>query len=111
MSNIVMQRTDDDHIYTWLKVKTKHEMGQETTEYWSASILMWQFRLLYPRRTWGITRDKQGCHHLPPTPQPEKGHHAHLQENYPHPPRTLTLRINKHRTWAYPKARRTATST
>jgi hypothetical protein len=33
MSNIAVQRTDDDHTYTWLKVRTRHEMGQEAIEY------------------------------------------------------------------------------
>jgi hypothetical protein len=72
-------------------------------------------------QTWGIIRDGQGCHHVPPTTSTggtiiSKGshvpeHHARVQGNYPHPLRTLTLWIDKHRTWANPKARRTVTST
>jgi hypothetical protein len=30
-------------------------------------------------------------------------HHALVQRNYPYPPGTLTLWIDKHRTWANPK--------
>ena len=47
-------------------------------------------------RMWGITKDGQGCHHLPPTPQPwstvisvgfrAPEHHAREQRNYPCPP-------------------------
>jgi hypothetical protein len=40
ITNIAMQRIDDDHTYTWLRVRTRHEMGWEATEYWSASNLM-----------------------------------------------------------------------
>jgi hypothetical protein len=56
-------------------------------------------------RTWGITRDGQGYHHLPPTPQPWgtiifKGsrvpeHYTRVQGNYPYPLGTPTLRIDK----------------
>jgi hypothetical protein len=35
---------------------------------WSAS--RYRCVALHRTRTWGITRDEQGYHHLPPTPQP-----------------------------------------
>ena len=59
----------------------------------------------------------------PPTAYPSTGgtiisegsrvpkHHARVQRNYPYPPRTRTLQIDKHSTWAKPKERRTITST
>jgi hypothetical protein len=40
ISNIDVQRTYDDHIYTWLRVRTRHEIGWEATEYWSTSNLI-----------------------------------------------------------------------
>jgi hypothetical protein len=40
MSNIDVQRIDDDDTYTWLRVRTRHEMGREATEYWSPSNLL-----------------------------------------------------------------------
>ena len=76
-SNIVKPRTSDDHTNYRVRARTECKIGQEAIEYWSASNLMWQFRLLHPRRTWGITRDGQGRHHLPPTPQPWKGKCIH----------------------------------
>jgi hypothetical protein len=62
----------------------------------SLSASAWEtLRLLHSTRMWGITRDEQGCHHLPSTPQSwgtviSKGscapeHHAHIQGNYPYP--------------------------
>ena len=71
-SNIAVQRIASDHTYTWIRVSSKYEMGREATKYWSASNLMWQFRLLHPKRTWGIMKDGQGCHYLSSTPQPER---------------------------------------
>jgi hypothetical protein len=76
-------------------------MGRDTTKYWSASILMWQLdsytldehgglqgtdravttcRLSLNRRK----RNVSTCSLVPK-------HHVHLQGNYPHPLRTLTL--------------------
>jgi hypothetical protein len=52
--NIAMQRIVSNHTYIWLIVRTRHEMGRETTEYWFASILMWQFRLLPPDECGGL---------------------------------------------------------
>jgi hypothetical protein len=92
MSNIAVQRTVDDHTHAWLRVRAMHEMGREATEYWSASNLMWQFRLLRPNEHGGIIRDGQGCHHLPPTPQPEKAKCIHM---FPctRAPRPLTRKL------------------
>jgi hypothetical protein len=39
-SNIVMQRTVDDHTTNMIRARTKHKIGREATEYWSASILV-----------------------------------------------------------------------
>jgi hypothetical protein len=120
-SNIAMQRIVSNHTYIWLRVRARYEMGWESTEYWSTSILMWQFRLLHPDEHEGLqgtdraittcrlplNRRKRNVSTYSLVPE----HHVHLQGNYPHPPRTPTLWIDKHRTRAYPKARRTATST
>ena len=77
-SSIVIQRSVNDHTSYIISFRAKCEAGWVATEYWSASNLMCQFRLLHPSRTWGITRDGQCCHHLPPTPQPWKGQCIHL---------------------------------
>ena len=77
-SNIAEQRTIDDHTNYMVRARPKCKIGWEATEYWSASNLMWWFRLLHPTRTWGITRDRYGCHHLPPTPQPESRKCIHM---------------------------------
>jgi hypothetical protein len=39
-SNIVMQRTVDDHISYMIRASAKCKIGREATKYWSASILM-----------------------------------------------------------------------
>ena len=104
-STMVIQRSVNDHTSYIISFRAKCEVGQEAIEYWSASNLMLQFRLLHPSRTWGITRDEQGCHHLPPSPQPwdaiiSKGsrapkYHACVQGNYQYPPEIPTLWIDK----------------
>src|SRR5919201_2343016 len=53
----------------------------------------------------GDTRDGQGCHHLPPTPQPwhavisvgslASGHHIRILRSYSCPPQTPTLRMDE----------------
>jgi hypothetical protein len=86
-SNIVMQRLVDDSTSHIISFSAKCEAGQEATEYWSASNLMWQFRLLHPKGTWQNTRDEQGLS------IPE--HHGRVHRNYTYPPGTLTLRIDK----------------
>jgi hypothetical protein len=53
-------------------------MGQEATEYWSASNLMWQFRVLHPRRTTGDYKGRTGL--SPPAAYPSTG------EREMHPP-------------------------
>ena len=95
-SNIAMQRIVNDHTSYMIRVRTKFKMDGELSEQWSASKHE-TLKLLHNTRTWGITRDRQGCHHLPPTPQPwdtiilegsrAPYHHAHVQGNYPYPPR------------------------
>ena len=103
-SNIAVQRTVNDHTSYMSRIRTKCEMNGEISRNWSTST--WEnLRLLHSTRRWGITRDRQGCHHLPPTPQPwgtiiSEGscvpeHRVHVQGNYPYPPGTLTLQINK----------------
>jgi hypothetical protein len=37
MSNIAVQRTVDDHTYTWLRVRAMHENGSGGHEYWYAA--------------------------------------------------------------------------
>ena len=76
--NIAVQRTVNDHTSYMIRARAKCKIGQEATEYWSASNLVWQFRLLHPIQTWEITRDGQDCHHLPPTPQPKSRKCIHL---------------------------------
>jgi hypothetical protein len=68
-SKIVMQRIVSDHTYTWLRVRTKYEMDREIL---GPGLLGHRdFTNSYTNtRMWGITRNGQGCHHLPPTPQP-----------------------------------------
>ena len=104
-SNIAMQRTVNDHTSYMIRARTKCEMDGKMPEHWSASKPQRLYELLHNTRMLGITRDRQDCQHLPPTPQPwgtviSKGsrapeHHVRVQRNYPYPPRTLTLRINK----------------
>jgi hypothetical protein len=65
-----MQRTVSNHTCAWVRASFKCEMSQEATEYWSASNLMCQFKLLHPNRMWEMMKDRQGYHHRPPTPQP-----------------------------------------
>jgi hypothetical protein len=65
-----MQRIAGNHTSTWLRPRPKHKMDGETSDYQSDNNLMRQFTNSYMNtRTWGITRDGQGYHHLPPTPQ------------------------------------------
>ena len=77
-SSIVIQRLVNDHTSYIISIRAKCEAGREATEYWSAGNLMWQFRLLHPKQTWGIMKDGQSYHHLPPTPQPEKRKCIHM---------------------------------
>ena len=103
-SNIAVQRTVKDHTSYVIRVRTKCKMDGEISRNWSASA--WEtLKLLSNTQTWGIIRDEQGYHHLPPTPQPwdtviSKGshapeHHAYVQENYLCPLEIPTLRIDK----------------
>ena len=39
-SNIAVQRTNDNHTTNMFRARTKCKIGQEATEYWSASNLM-----------------------------------------------------------------------
>ena len=122
-SNIAVQRTIDDHTRYMIRARTrtKFKIGRETTEYWSASNIMWQFRLLHPTRMWGVTRDGHGYHHLPPTPQPESRKCIHLSL-HTQAPCLRTQKLPKFswvpdpmdrraRIWANPKERWTTTST
>ena len=69
-SNIAVQRTVNDHISYMIRVRTKLKMDGEISKHWSASKRERLYKLLHNIRTWGITSDGQGCHHLSPTPQP-----------------------------------------
>jgi hypothetical protein len=103
-SNIDVHRTVDNHTTNMVRARTKCEIDGEIL---GLGLLGHRdFTNSYTNtQTWGITRDEQGCHHLPPTPQlwstvifegshaPE--HHARVQGNYPDPPGTPTLRTDK----------------
>jgi hypothetical protein len=114
-SNIVVQRTVNDHTSYMIRVRIKCKMDEEISEHWVYQQARETLKLLHSTQTLGITRDGQSYHHLLPTPQsggivisegfcaPE--HHARVQRNYIYPPGTLTLWIEKHRTWANPKER------
>jgi hypothetical protein len=106
MSNIGVQRIVNDHTHTWYRVRAMHENGSG-----SHRVLACQqphvtiYVLLHPSRTWGSSKDGQGCHHLPPTPRPWKGHAitrpyipghlARVYSDHPSPPWSSTLRINR----------------
>jgi hypothetical protein len=106
MSNIVVQRTFNDHTYTWYRVRAMHYNGSR-----GHRVLVCQqphvtiYVLLHLRRTWGSSKDGQGYHHLPPTPRPWKGyaitrpyipgHLTHVYSDHPSPPRSSTLRIDR----------------
>jgi hypothetical protein len=58
-----------------LKVDTLSEDNFATIDSLRAPAYTWSAKYLWPValcriRTWGITKDRQGYHHLPPTPQP-----------------------------------------
>ena len=58
-----------------LSVDTLSEDNFATIDSLQASAYTWSTKHLRPPalhhiRTWGITKDVQGCHHLPRTPQP-----------------------------------------
>ena len=60
-----------------LRVETLSVDNFATTDSLRALAFAWSARRIWPTalcriRTWGITKDEQGCHHLPPTPQPER---------------------------------------
>jgi len=68
-SNIAVQRTVNDHTSYMTKVIAKCEIDGEIFGDWSANA--WEtLKLLHNTWTWGIIRDRQGYHHLTPTPQP-----------------------------------------
>jgi hypothetical protein len=118
-SNIVVQRIVNDHTSYMTRVRTKCEMNGEISENWSAST--WgTLRLLHSTRTWGITRDGQGYHHLPPTPQSGARHIWRFPCTRAPRPCTRKLHISPRdsdptdrqaRIWANSKEWRTATST
>jgi hypothetical protein len=103
-SNIAVQRTANDHTSYMTRVRAKYEMDVEIPKLGLPGHRNFT-NSNTNTRTWGITRDGQGCHHLPPTPQlwgtvifegsHAPKHHAHVQGNYPYPLGTLTLRIDK----------------
>ena len=58
-----------------LRVETLSEDNFATIDSLQALEITWSVKRCWPTalrqtRTWGITRDGHGCHHLPPTPQP-----------------------------------------
>jgi len=95
--NTAMQRIANNHTCTWTWVTAKCEMCREATEYWSTSILMWQFM-------YSCTIPKHGglqgtdrvitTYHLPLnrgawnafTCSFVPRHHARIQRNYRSPP-------------------------
>ena len=59
-----------------IRVDTLSEDNFATTDSLWAPSYTWSMKYLCPIalrhiRTWGITKDGQGCHHLPPTPEPK----------------------------------------
>ena len=71
-------------------------------------------------QTWGITRDGQGCHHLPPTPQPGAPSYPKvpvhpstmpMYKETTHIPQDSDPTDWQARIWATPKERRAVTST
>ena len=59
-----------------LRDETLSEHNFATTDSLQAPAYTWSARRYRPMalrhiQMWGITKDGQGCHHLPPTPQPE----------------------------------------
>ena len=86
--NIAMQRIVDEHTKYMVRSRPKCKMDRETSGHWSTSKLGRLYELLYEYPNMGITRDRHGCHHLPPTPQPwstitsegfrEPEHHTHV---------------------------------
>jgi hypothetical protein len=69
-SNIVMQRTVNDHTGYMVRTRAKCEMDGEISGHWFANKPRRLYELLHNTRTREITRDRQGYHHLSPTPQP-----------------------------------------
>ena len=120
-SNIAMQRTVDNHTTNMVRGRTKCEIDREATEYWSASILMWQLRLLHPDERGGLQVMDRAIttYHLPLNRG--KGnvficsyvleHLTRLHRNYPYPPWDSNPTDWQARIWAHPKAWWTATST
>jgi hypothetical protein len=112
-SNIAMQRTVDDHTNYMVRARPKCKMDREICGHWSASkpgrLMNSYMKIPEHGGLQGTNRVITICH-LPlnhGAPLYIKGsraprHHAHVQRNYPYPPRTLTLQIDKHRTWANP---------
>jgi hypothetical protein len=93
-SNIAVQRIVDNHTSYMTRARAKFTMDGEIPGPGLSSHR--DFTNSYTNtRTWGIIRDGQSCHHLPPTPQPwgivistgsrVPEHHARVQRNYLYP--------------------------
>ena len=104
-SNIAMQSTGNDHTNYMIRARTKCKIGREATEYWSASILMLQFRLLHPNERGGLQGTDRAATTCCLPLNRGKGnvftrssiskHHACIHRNYPSPSGSLTLRIDR----------------
>ena len=93
-----------------IRVRTMIKMDGEISEHWSASKReRLQNSNTTPERgglqgtdravtTYHLPLNKGGTVISKGSRAPE--HHVRVQRNYPHPLGTLTLRIDKHRTWA-----------
>jgi hypothetical protein len=77
-----------------IRVRTKFKTRRSPSTSLLASVRDFKTPIQHPDV--GVTRDRQGCHHLPPTPQSWDGvifacfrapkHHACVQRNNPCPP-------------------------
>jgi hypothetical protein len=103
-SNLAVQRTVDNHTSYMTRVRAKFKMDGEIPGPGLPGHR--DFMNSYTNtQTWGIIRNRQGCHQLQPTPQPwgtaisagscVPEHHARVQRNYLYPPGSPTLRIDR----------------
>ena len=120
-SNIAMQRTVDDHTTYMVRARTKCKIGQDATSTDLPATSCDNLDSYTRPKRWGLQRTDRvvATCRLPLnrgvgnvfTYSYVPGHLARLHRNYPHPPGTPTLWIDKHRTWSHPKAQSTANST
>ena len=118
--NIVMCYEHSNHTYTWARTRPMWDGSGGHRVLVCQQPHVTNYVLLHHGWTLGITKDGQGCHHLPPTPQPGAPSYPKvpvhpstmpMYKETTHIPQDSDPTDWQARIWATPKERRAVTST